>query len=159
MRRCHTCLCHSCLNICDCKSCKGKIESCSNYKGFKQISIFEQETKSNANILKPDESKFRSAPRYSWERYGISKERYRKLSEYIRSGRYANLASHAAHMANETIAECILLSVTQNKSYDALRVKWELKEMERIPYCRTDFYGIRRYFYHLFDLEIRRNGE
>lgn len=93
-RKCHACLCRTCLNVCNCKECKGKIESCENYRGFKQINIFEQEEK----------RQYRSVPRQSWEYYGISKERYRKLAEYI------------------------LLSVTQNKSYDALRVKWELKK-------------------------------
>ncbi len=102
---------------------------------------------------------YRSVPRHSWQHYGITKERYGQLTEYIRSGRYASLASQAAYTANETIAEYILLSVTQNKSYDALRVKWEMKEMERIPYCRTDFYGIRRYFMSLFDKEMRRIGK
>ena len=102
---------------------------------------------------------YHSVPRHSWQHYGISKERYRQLTEYIWSGRYASLASQAAHTANETIADYILLSVTQNKSYDALRVKWELKEMERIPYCRTDFYGIRRYAIHLFDLEMKKIGK
>lgn len=81
------------------------------------------------------------------------------MTEYIRSGRYAHLASSAAHTANEMIAEYILLSIRENKSYDALRAKWELKEMEQIPYCRTDFYGIRRYFMHLMDLEMRRIGK
>ncbi len=79
-----------------------------------------------------------------------------QLTEYIQSGRYASLASQAAHKANETIAEYLIISIAENKSYDALRVKWELKEMERIPYCRTDFYGIRRYFYSLFDKEVRK---
>lgn len=99
------------------------------------------------------------SPRHSWQHYGISKERYGQLTEYIRSGRYASLASQAAHTANETIAEYILLSVTQNKSYDALRVKWELKEMERIPYCRTDFYGIRRYFFSIFNEKMKEIGK
>lgn len=151
-RKCHTCLCQTCVNVC-CdhnkrKYCKEKIESCENYNGFEQMSIFDT----------PKEPLRHSTPRHSLQYYGISKERYRQLTEYIQSGRYAALASQAAHTANETIAEYILLSVTQNKSYDALRVKWELKEMERIPYCRTDFYGIRRYFYHLFDLEVRKNA-
>ena len=88
----------------------------------------------------------------------VPAERYRQLTEYIHSG-YTSLASQAAHTANETIAEYLILSVTQNKSYDALRVKWELKEMEQIPYCRTDFYGIRRYFMSLFDKEMRRIGK
>ena len=147
-RKCHTCPCWTCLNTCcDRKNCAGKKEACENYIGFRQLSIFEPPTKQTGT------------PRYPWEHYGITKSRYRQLTEYIQSGRYASLASQAAHTANKDIAEYILLSVTQNKSYDALRVKWELKEMERIPYCRTDFYGIRRYFYSLFDKELRRIGK
>lgn len=147
-RKCHTCLCWTCLNTC-CgrKNCTGKKDVCENYKGFRQLSIFEPPPQSN------------SVPRHSWEYYGITKPRFRQLTEYIQSGKYASLASQAAHTANKDIAEYILLSATQNKSYDALRVKWELKEMEQIPYCRTDFYGIRRYFYHLFDLEVGRIGK
>ena len=149
-RKCSSCLCRSCMNVCcDRKECRGKIEECRQYRGFRQLSIFDT----------PPKPRYRSAPRHSWEHYGISKQRYRLLTEYIRSGRYASLASQAARRANKDIAENLLLSVAQNKSYDALRVKWELREMERIPYCRTDFYGIRRYFYHLFDLEVRRIGK
>lgn len=148
-RKCHTCLCRTCLNVCKCEGCKGKIESCENYSGFRQLSIFEQ----------PHRPQYYSAPRHPWQYYGITKERYRQLTEYIQSNRYASLASQAAHTANETIAEYILLSVTQNKSYDALRVKWELKEMERIPYCRTDFYGIRRYFMSLFNEKMKEIGK
>ena len=149
-RKCHTCLCRTCLNTCcDQKECPGKKTECKRYSGFRQLSIFEP----------PPEPKYQKAPRYSWNHYGITKERYRQLTEYIQSGRYAALALQAAHTANKDIAEYILLSVTQNKSYDTLRAKWELKEMKQIPYCRTDFYGYRRYFYHLFDLEIRRIGK
>lgn len=146
-RKCHTCLCQTCLNVCKCEGCTGKKESCERYSGFRQLSIFEP---------LPQQI---GAPRHSWKYYGISKERHRQLTEYIRSGKYASLASQAAHTSNEMIAEYILLSVTQNKSYDALRVKWELKEMEQIPYCRTDFYGIRRYFFSIFDKELRRIGK
>lgn len=147
-RKCHTCLCQTCLNTCcNRKNCTGRREVCENYCGFRQLSIFE---------TPPQQT---GTPRYTWQHYGITKERYRQLTEYIRSGRYAPLALQAAHTANEMIAEYILLSVTQNKSYDALRVKWELKEMERIPYCRTDFYGIRRYFFGIFEKEMRRIGK
>lgn len=146
-RKCHTCLCQTCLNVCKCEGCTGKKESCERYSGFRQLSIFEP---------LPQQI---GTPRHSWKYYGISKERHRQLTEYIRSGKYASLASQAAHTSNEMIAEYILLSVTQNKSYDALRVKWELKEMEQIPYCRTDFYGIRRYFFSIFDKELRRIGK
>lgn len=146
--KCHTCLCRTCLNTCcDRKNCTGEKEECDRYSGFRQLSIFDT----------PTQTQYQSAPRHSWKYYGISKERYRQLTEYIQSGRYASLASQAARRANEMIAEYILMSVT--KSYDALRVKWELKEMEQIPYCRTDFYGIRRYFFSIFDKELRRIGK
>lgn len=148
-RKFHTCLCRTCLNVCKCEGCTGKIESCERYIGYRQLSIFDT----------PKEPQHHSVPRHSWQHYGISKERYRQLAEYIQSGRYNHVARQSAHTANKEIAEYILLSVRENKSYDALRVKWELKEMERIPYCRTDFYGIRRYFYSLFDKELRRIGK
>lgn len=145
MRRCRRCLCRSCINTCGCEKCIAAVGACEKYSGFQQLSISDTPPEPQAGT-----------PRYSWEYYGISKERHRQLTEYIQSGRYAPVARQAAHTANKDIAEYILLSVIKNKSYDALRTKWELKEMEQIPYCRTDFYGIRRYFYHLFDLEVRR---
>lgn len=149
-RKCNNCLCHTCLKICEkCIRCKEKIEFCQNYKGFNQLSIFEQSTK----------EKYQSAPRHSWEHYGISKDRCRRLTEYIQSGRYAPVAHQAAHMANKGIAEYLLLSVTENLSYDELQKMWELKKIERMACCRTDFYGYRRLFYHLFDLEVRRIGK
>ena len=149
-RKCHTCLCRTCLNICGkCAECKEKITYCENYDDFEQMSIFDM----------TQEPKCHGTPRHSLAHYGLTDERVEELEKLIQSGRYASLASQAAHTANETIAECILLSAKENKSYDALRVKWELKEMERIPYCRTDFYGIRRYFYSLFDKELRRIGK
>lgn len=149
-KRCHTCLCRTCMKVCcDRKSCTGKKESCERYSGFKQESIF----------YTPQESQHHSVPRHPLKYYGLTKRRVKELENLIQSGRYAALASQAAHTANETIAEHIILSVTQNKSYDALRVKWELKEIEQIPYGRTDFYGIRRYFFSIFDKELRRIGK
>lgn len=95
------------------------------------------------------------APRHSWDHYGISKDRYKKLTEYIRSGRYAAMMRLAAHTANESIAEYILLSVTENLSYEGLERMWNLKKIKRMGCGRSDFYGYRRYFYHLFDLEVK----
>lgn len=148
-RKCHTCLCRTCLNVCKCKGCTGKKESCERYSGFRQLSIFDT----------PHDSPYHSVPRHSWQHYGISKERYRQLTECIQSGRYASLASHAAHRANETIAEYLIISIAQNKSYDALEKMWARGEIGRIPYGKTDFYGVRRYFIHLVDLELRRIGK
>ena len=145
-RKCHSCLCHTCMNICcDFKGCGQKKEHCENYNGFRQMSIFE-----------PPQPQCQSAPRHSWQYYGIGKERYRQLTEYIQSGRYASVARQAAHTANKDIAEYLLISVTENLSYDELQKRWELKKIERMACCRTDFYGYRRLFYHLFDLEVRR---
>lgn len=149
-RKCSTCLCRTCLTVCGkCTECKEKITYCEDYNGFEQMSIF--------NI--PQEPQYQGTPRHSLAYYGLTDERVEELEKLIQSCRYASIASQAAYRANETIAEYILLSITQNKSYDALRVKWELKEMERIPYCRTDFYGIRRYFYHLFNEKMKEIGK
>lgn len=150
MRKCNLCLCRTCLNICcDRKNCKGKKEACENYRGFRQMSIFEP----------PPKPRYQSAPRHSWQHYRISKERHRQLTEYIQSGRYAHVARQAAHRANKDIEEYLLLSVTENLSYDELQKMWELKKIERMACGRSDFYGYRRLFYHLFDLEIRRIGK
>lgn len=141
--------CHTCMNVCKCEGCTGKKESCKNYIGFRQLSIFDT----------PQEPQYHSVPRHSWQHYGISKERYRQLTEYIQSGRYTSLVSQAAHTANETIAEYIIISIAQNKSYDALEKMWARGEIERIPYGKTDFYGIRRYFYHLFNKKMKEIGK
>lgn len=140
------CLCRDCLNrtidsSCGCKTCQGPRINCKSYIKYEQLQFFNK----------------RNSTRKTWEDYGISKDRYKELKKYIRSGEriYVSAAEIAAYEANKDIAEYILLSVKENKSYDDLRVKWELREVERIPYCRTDFYGIRRYFYYLFDLELK----
>lgn len=148
--KCHTCLCRTCLNTCcDRKNCSKKKESCENYRGFRQISIFEP----------PSQPQYQPAPRHSRKYYGISKERYKELKKYIRSGRYAALASQAAHTANKDIAEYILLSVKENLSYEGLQRLWDLKKIERMACGRSDFYGYQSLFYSIFDRELRRIGE
>lgn len=149
MRKCRNCLCRTCIKSCKCHNCKGKIKECKRYSGFRQLSIFND----------PQEPKYQKAPRYPWSYYGITKDRYKQLTEYIRSGRYTDIASQAAKEANKDIAEYILLSVTKNKSYDELQKKWELREIERMACGRSDFYGYRRYFYSLVDRELRRIGK
>lgn len=100
-----------------------KITCCENYNSFEQMSIF-------CALQDPQHQR---APRHPITYYGLTDERVEELEKLIQSGRCASLASRAAHTANEMIAEYILLSVIQNKSYDALRVKWELKEMKQMP--------------------------
>lgn len=148
--KCHTCLCRTCMEVCcDRKNCPVKKESCENYRGFRQISIFEQ----------PPQMKYQSTPRHSLSYYGISKAREKQLTEYIQSGRYTTVARQAAHIANKDIAEYLIMSIVQDLSYDDLERMWTLKEIERIPVGRSDFYGWRRYYMHIFDRELRRIGK
>lgn len=147
MRGCRGCLCRSCIKTCcDYKDCSGKKRECADYREFRQLNIFGSESN----------PKYQAAPRKSLKEYGISEERKKELDELMHAGKYASLVRSAAYMANKDIAEYILLSVKENKSYDTLKVKWELKEMERIPYGRSDFYGYRRLFFANFDRELRR---
>lgn len=120
-----------------------------DYREFRQLDIFGTESK----------PKYQATPRKSLKEYGISEERKKELDELIHTEKYSSLVRSAAYMTNEDIAEYILLSAMQNKSYDALSAKWELKEIERIPYGRTDFYGYRRLFFANFDKELRRIGK
>lgn len=145
--KCHTCLCRTCLNVCACKNCTGKKESCENYSGFRQMSIFEPPPQQTGT------------PRHSWQYYGITKARYRQLTEYIQSGKYASLASYTAHTACKEFEEYILLSVMKNLSYEGLDKLWARGDIERMPCGRSDFYGWRRYFFSIFDKELRRIGK
>ena len=104
--------------------------------------------------------KSKAAPRYSWDYYGLKDKEYRKkLKQMAQSGKYVTFLCSAAHTASEMIAEYLLLSVTKGLSYDTLRVKWELREIEQMPCGRTNFYGIRRYFYYLFDKTLKESGK
>lgn len=77
-----------------------KKEACENYSGFRQMSVFEPPPQQTGT------------PRHSLQYYGLTDERVLELKKLIQSGRYASLASQAAHRANKNIAEYILLSVT-----------------------------------------------
>lgn len=145
MRKCRNCLCKTCINVCcDRKNCIGKKKECKRYSGFRQISIIEVE-----------QPKPKKAPRHSWQYYGITRQRYKELTALIRSGKYDSLASSAAHAANKDIAAYILASIIENRSYEG--VEW--LNGHRIPCGRTDFYGYRRYFFSIFDKEMRRIGK
>lgn len=93
--------------------------------------------------------------RASWQDYGISKERYLELQEVVRSGRYDAIVRSAAYTANKDIADYLIKSVVECKSYDELQKKWDLGEIERMPFGRSNFYGIRRLFFHYLDLALK----
>lgn len=145
MRRCLSCICHTCLiACCDRKNCSRKVSECEKYTGFKQLSIFDI----------PRKKEYKPAPREPWSKYGLEDKTYRKkLCIMCRSGKYREAVRVSAYRASEEIAEYIIKSVTKNKSYDKLEFDIELG---RICVCKTDFYGYRRLFYHFFDLEIKK---
>ena len=61
------------------------------------------------------------------------------------------MPAKAACRGLEAISPWILLSVRQGKSFDTLAVRWELGEIEKPPFCRTDFYSCRRRFFANLD--------
>lgn len=149
-RKCHACLCRTCLMVCcDRKNCTGKKETCENYSGFRQLSIFEQ----------PIKRKHLSVPRRSLAHYGLTDERVEELTKLVQSGRYASLASRTAYMADDEAAEYILLSIEKRLSYEGLDKLYGRGEIGRIPCSRTGFYYTKKYFYSLFDKELRRIGQ
>lgn len=93
--------------------------------------------------------------RASWEDYGITPERLAELTGIARSERYASRVLSAALAADEKAAGHIILSVTENLSYE--RVEFH-ERLGRCPLGRTDFYGVRRLFFHHLDCAMR-NGE
>lgn len=150
MHRCRFCLCRSCMNTCsNCGECNAAVKSCERHREFKQLNLFDSPQPQRKKLIRD----------YTWQDYGISKARYRELRDICRSGKYDALVRQSAHRAAPDIEWYIYLSVVKNKSYRALEVKWDLGEMERMPYNHNDFYGYRRLFYYLFDERIRENGE
>lgn len=98
-------------------------------------------------------TKKQCAPRYPWEYYGLGDKNYRKkIYKMCQSGRYDHVVRKLAYQTCPEIAEYLIKSVTQNKSYDRLEFDWKLG---RICVCKSDFYGYRRRLYYLLDLKLK----
>lgn len=93
--------------------------------------------------------------RASYAEFGIDETRLNELQEIVRSGRYDDLVESAAVKVGEDVSEYILMSVRENISFDRMRIKWELRDIEQIPYSRTSFYAKRRLFFHYLDEVLR----
>lgn len=100
-------------------------------------------------------TEYQRAPRFSYSEYGISRARYLELRNGCAEGKYSSKTLSKACRGLEFVKPWIILSVTKDKSYDELQKKWELKEIERMPCCRTDFYGWRRKFYYNLDCLLK----
>lgn len=90
------------------------------------------------------------------EDYGIDKRRLTKLWDAVKSGRYEDMVFSTARAADDKVAEFILLSVIKNLSYDHIEYH---EKLGRCPIGRTDFYGIRRLFFHYLDCALKAAGE
>lgn len=140
MKKCRSCICKNCIKSCKCFNCKEPVKICKEKQAFKQFSFIEKK-KLTRNV--------------TWNDYGITRERYNELKALCQSGKYDDVARSEARRANEIISEYILLSVKKNLSFEGVEYA---KGLGRIPCGRTDFYGYRRLFYHLFDERMKENG-
>ncbi|MBO5031085.1 MAG: hypothetical protein J6D08_04205 [Lachnospiraceae bacterium] len=95
------------------------------------------------------------APRLGFNAYNISRKRYIELRNGCVAGKYTPEMLSRACKDFKFLEPWILLSVTKTYSYDAMIIKWELKELERPAVGRSDFYGYRRKFYYNLDVILR----
>ena len=100
----------------------------------------------------------KAMPRLSYAEYGIGQRRLEELQTGCSAGIYPPEILKAACRGIEVISPWILLSVKHGKSFDVLAVEWELGKMERLPYCRTDFYSCRRRFFANLDRVLKERG-
>jgi len=75
--------------------------------------------------------------------YVITDEKAKGLLRECRAGKHGAQVRTAAYKACPIAAEHIILSIMEKKFYDALEIKMDLGEMERVPYGRSDFYALR----------------
>lgn len=94
--------------------------------------------------------------RLPWSAYGITEERYNELLEVAQSGRYDAEVRSAAVKADRQAAEHIILSVMEGVSYEHLEYH---EKLGRCPLGRTNFYGVRRLFFHYLDCALNKMQE
>ncbi len=100
----------------------------------------------------------RAAQRLKYAEGGVGRQRLEELQSGCRAGVYSPEILKAACKEFEFIEPLILLSIRQGKSFDTLAVRWELGEIEKPPFCRTDFYSCRRRFFANLDKELKERG-
>lgn len=94
--------------------------------------------------------------RASWQDYGITKERYRELQNIVRSDECTKVVLNSAIKADEMAAGHIILSVVKELSYENIEFD---EKLGRCPIGRTDFYGVRRLFFHYLDCALKAVNE
>lgn len=91
--------------------------------------------------------------RLPWSAYGIGKERMRELMQIAKMDEYADLVLAAAIKANRQAADHIILSVTRSIPFDFLEFH---EKLGRCSLGRSDFYGVRRLFFHYLDVALKQ---
>ena len=76
--------------------------------------------------------------------YGMTADKAKELLAECMAGKHAELVRLAAQKAAPGIAEWIVSSIMEGKSFDRMAVKWELGEAEMMPCCRNSFYAYRK---------------
>lgn len=99
-------------------------------------------------MRRKDESREKLARYYSYEDYGIDKEKLQELQRYARQSQNKHKVAQAAYMAEPFLAEWLVISAMQGRSYD------RMNRGEIVPCGRTDFYGYQRRFYYMLSLEL-----
>lgn len=97
---------------------------------------------------------FPTRPQYA--ELGISRERIHELQSGCMTGKYTPEMLSKACEEFKFLEPWILLSVTKDCSYDAMMIKWELRELERPAVGRSDFYGFRRKFFYNLDMLLNQ---
>ncbi len=93
--------------------------------------------------------------RLPWSAYGITPERRKELEGIAKSGEYADIVLAAAFKTDRQIAGHIILSVTEGIPYDHLEFHGRLG---RCCVGRSNFYGLRRRFFHYLDIALKEKA-
>lgn len=102
---------------------------------------------------------FKASTRPSYAKLGISIEKLCELQNGCRAGIYSSEILSKACAEFKFVEMWILLSVTKGYSYDTMMIKWELRELERAPVGKNDFYAYRRIFFHNLDSLLKHKQE
>lgn len=102
-----------------------------------------------------EKSRWTGIKRKSYAEYGIGKGWLKELQDGCKAGAYPPEVLAAACGGIGPASQWVLLSVREGVSFDALSVRWELGEIDRPPYCRTDLYAARRRFFADLDRVLR----
>lgn len=76
--------------------------------------------------------------------YGLTRDRVKLLLHECREGKHTDLLRTAARQAEPRIAEWLVASITEGKSFDRMAIRWELGEEGMMPCCRNTFYSYRK---------------